>query len=124
MNRENRLEWAAVAISAAMILAITGYLLLEGTRADEPADPQVTLRISEARASGTSWLVPAEVVNTGGVATVALVVEATAIVDGEMETSEVTLDYVAGGSVVELEFAFSGPPDEPPEARVVGYQLP
>jgi uncharacterized protein (TIGR02588 family) len=123
VKRENTLETAAVLISALLVAAMASYLTIAGVGADAPPDPHARI-VGEARQGAMGWIVRAEIGNRGDTAAVAIQLEATADVDGEEEVSAFDVDYLPGGSTVEVEFAFTGPPDGEVELRLLGYRLP
>ncbi len=122
--RQNVLEWAALAISAVAIGLVAVLLVVEGLGSTSAADPGLTLRAEEGRAVALGWSVPGTMSNTGNDPAEAVVVEATAIVDGVEETSEIEVMYLPGGSSVDVEFGFSGRPEGEISARLVGYRVP
>ncbi len=122
--RQNVLEWAALAVSAVAIGLVAVLLVVEGLGAMSAADPTLTLRPEEGRAVALGWSVPGTMSNTGRDAAEAVVVEASATVDGVEETSEVEVMFLPGGSSVDVEFGFSGQPEGVIEARLVGYRVP
>lgn len=123
--RRNWLEWFVLALSMGAILAVATVLLLDGVGgASDPPDPRVELRMEEARESEVGWILPATVTNQGDQAAEAITLEATAIVDGEEETSEVSIDFLPADSEVDVEIGFSGPPESEVQVRLVGQRLP
>lgn len=122
--RQNVLEWAALAISAVAIGLVAVLLVVEGLGTMSAADPALTLRPEEGRAVALGWSVPGTMSNTGRDAAEAVVIEASAIVDGVEETSEIEVMFLPGGSSVDVEFGFSGQPEGEISARLVGYRVP
>lgn len=123
--RRNWLEWFVLALSMGAILAVATVLLLDGVGgASDPPDPRVELRMEEARESEVGWILPATVTNQGDQAAEAITLEATAMVDGEEETSEVSIDFLPADSEVDVEIGFSGPPESEVQVRLVGQRLP
>lgn len=119
------LEWAVLAISALVIVLVAGFLVFEGlTAGDDPPDPAVTVHSDQGRAGAHGWIVPATVLNRGHEAAEAVVLEATATVGGETETSEIDIDFLPAGTAVDVAFAFSDRPEGGVEVRVVGFRLP
>jgi uncharacterized protein (TIGR02588 family) len=119
------LEWAILAASALVIVLVGGFLAIDGlTGGDDPPDPVVTVQLDQGRAGAHGWIVPATVLNRGHEAAEAVVLEATATVAGATETSEIDVDFLPSGTVVEVAFAFSGQPEAGVEIRLVGFRLP
>lgn len=123
--RRNILEWLALAVSGVAIALVAGYLIIDGLTGSSAApQPIVTLRESDGRETELGWSVPATLTNTGGEAAEAVVVEASAQVAGEEETSEYQVDFLPSRSEVEIEFGFSGRPDGPIDVRLIGFRRP
>lgn len=122
--KRNIVEWAVLAVSVLAIVVLVAVLLAEGLDGTRPADPQVTLRRSEARVASSGWIVPADIYNNGDAAAEAVVLEASATVDGELETSEIVVAFLPPATTVQVAFAFSGEPDGEIALRLVGYLEP
>ncbi len=123
--RRNWVEWLALAISVAAILGVVGFLVVDGiTDADRPPQSRVELQPDKAYGTSTGWIVPATVTNDGDVPAVALVLRATASIEGSEEESEVTIDYLPPGTDVEVSFGFSAEPDGEVTVTTVGFRLP
>ena len=124
MNR-NWLEWLILLVSTGLVLALVGYLLVSGLSSRGPAAIRTEVISSEAVDNPDGgWLAPLIVRNEGGTAAGAIVVEATAMVDGTEEASQLTVDLLAADSEVELVLGFSGRPTGEVEVRVVGFETP
>ena len=125
MRSRAPLEWVMLAISALAIVLLAGFLAFDGlTAGEDPPDPAVTVHLDRGRAGAHGWIVPATVVNRGHEAAEAVVIEATASVAGETETSAIDLDFLPSRTEVEVAFAFSGRPENGLEVRVLGFRLP
>jgi uncharacterized protein (TIGR02588 family) len=123
--KRNWLEWAILAISVAVLVALVGYLLVAGLSNGGPAMIRAEVAAAEAAdGPGGGWLVPLTVRNEGGTAAVSIVVEGTANVAGTEESSELAIDLLAADSEVELVLGFSGKPDGEVQVRVVGFETP
>jgi uncharacterized protein (TIGR02588 family) len=123
--KRNWLEWAILAISVAVVVALVGYLLVAGLSNGGPAMIRAEVAAAEAAdGPGGGWLVPLTVRNEGGAAAVSIVVEGTANVAGTEESSELAIDLLAADSEVELVLGFSGKPDGEVQVRVVGFETP
>lgn len=123
--KRNWLEWAILAISVAVVVALVGYLLVSGLSNRGPAMIRAEVSAAEA-ADGPDggWLVPLIVRNEGGTAAVSIVVEGTATVAGTQESSELTIDLLAADSAVEVVLGYSDEPDGEVQVRVVGFETP
>ena len=121
----NWLEWLILLVSIGLVLGLVGYLLVSGLTSHGPAE--IRTEVNDAKAADSTdggWLVPLTVRNEGGMAAAAIVVEATATVDGTEEASQLTVDLLAADSEVELVIGFSGRPEGEVEVRVVGFETP
>ena len=71
---KNRLEWVVFAVSAVLIAAVLGTLVrFEASRPDTP--PELSVRVTGARASGDGYAVTVEVENRGGEAATGVGIE-------------------------------------------------
>ncbi len=123
--RRNWVEWVALVISAAAILGIVGFLVVDGlTDADRPPEPRVELQPDAAYETTTGWIVPATVTNDGDRPAEELVLRATATVEGTEEESELTIDYLPPGTDVEVSFGLSAEPDGEVTVTTVAFRLP
>lgn len=124
MNR-NWLEWLILLLSSGLVLGVVGYLLVSGLTSRGPAAIRTEVMIAEAGESPDGgWLVPLTVRNEGDTAAGAIIVEATATVDGAEEASQLTVDLLAADSEVELVLGFSSRPEGEVKVRVVGFETP
>jgi uncharacterized protein (TIGR02588 family) len=123
--RNNWLEWLVLAFSVTVLVGVVGFLVIDGI-VDEgrPPDPVVTLHHAQAHVGGQGWYLPATVTNRGDSAAEAVLLRASAVVGGDEEESEVTIDYLPSGTDVEVTFAFSAEPDGEVTARPIGFRLP
>ena len=122
--KRNIVEWGVLAASVSGIVLLVGVLVVDGLSPQGPPDPQLELRMAEARATTLGWIVPGTVTNAGDEAAEAVVIEATATVDGSEETTEIEIQFLPGGTSVEVAFAFSAEPSGGLEARLVSFRLP
>jgi uncharacterized protein (TIGR02588 family) len=123
--RRNILEWLALAVSAIAIALVAGYLVIDGLTGSSVApQPTITVHESEGQETELGWSVPATLSNTGDEAAEAVVVEATAQVAGEEESSEYQVDFLPSRSEVEIVFGFSGRPEGAIDVRLVGFRRP
>ncbi|MDQ3691767.1 MAG: hypothetical protein M3406_17380 [Chloroflexota bacterium] len=123
--RQNWLEWVVLGVSVAAVVGLVGFLLVDGiTDQGRPPEPRVELMAEAAYEVPGAWIIPATVLNDGDEAAEALALRATATVDGAEEESEVSVDYLAPGTSVDVSFGFSGPPEDEVTVQVVGFRLP
>ena len=106
MTKRNVVEWTVLVVSVAAIGVLVAALVLTGLNENRPADPRVELKLDEARTGQLGWVLPATVRNEGDVTAEAVVIEATATVDGEEESSEIEVAFLPAGSEEEVAFAF------------------
>jgi len=123
--RQNWLEWVVLAMSAAAVVGLVGFLLVDGiTDQGRPPVPVVELMADAAYDIPGAWILPATVSNDGDEAAEELVLRATATVEGIEEDSEVTIDYLPPGTDVEISFGLSAEPDDEVTVTTVGFRLP
>lgn len=122
--KRNVVEWAVLAMSVLGITALVALLVIEGLSEQRPANPQVELRPTEARTGTLGWILPATVTNEGDIAAKAVILEAEATIDGELEASELEVPFLPGRSSVDLSFAFSAQPSDEVKVRLVGFREP
>ncbi len=122
--KRNLVEWAALLISVAGIAVLVSVLVVAALTETQPADPRIELHMAEARSGQLGWIVPATLFNEGDEAVEAVILEASATVGGEMEVSEMEVDFLPAGTSVEVAFAFSQQPDGAIDVRLVAYRLP
>lgn len=123
--RQNWLEWVVLGVSALGLVGLVGFLIVDGITNDARApQPRVALHIEAAYQAPSGWIVPATVTNDGDVAAEALVLRATATVDGAEEESEITIDFLPPGTAVEISFGLSAEPDGEVTVQTIGFRLP
>ena len=122
--KRNPIEWAVLGTSVLAIAVLVGVLVLEGLTGNGPANPTVELQPDEGYQGGIGWIIPATVHNVGDEPAEAVVIEATATIDGEPEASEVEVPFVPAGSMVDVAFAFSERPEGEVTLRLVSFQVP
>lgn len=119
------LEWVLATLSAAVVLFMLGFLLVEGL-SNTARTPVMSVVTAQPEAVGTGFEVPFQVRNEGEATAASVVVEAV-IAAGEAseQRSEVTLDYVPAQSTTKGGFVFTDDPrGKPLQVRVLGYQDP
>jgi len=120
--RRNLLEWAVLAGSVLALVAVVGVLVVAwATDRGDTAIVEVRAALDEVVETESGWIVPIVVRNVGGGPAAALMIEASASVDGEEETRVLTLDLLPAGAESRLLAAFSREPDGPVRARVIGW---
>jgi uncharacterized protein (TIGR02588 family) len=123
--RQNWLEWVALAVSVVAIIAVVGFLVVDGIRDEgRPPMPVAEVHLDEAYQTESGWLVPATIHNDGDTAAEAVQLVATASIGGEEADAEVTLDYLPSGSEAEVMFGFPDRPDGDVAVTVRGLRLP
>jgi uncharacterized protein (TIGR02588 family) len=123
--RSNWLEWTVLGLSVAAIAAVAGFLVVNGITTDvSPPDPVVEVHVDRARTAAMGWIVPLTVSNRGQQAAEAVVIEGIAVIGGKEEIRQVEIDFLPSETEVEVEVAFSAPPDGEVLVRLVGYRLP
>jgi uncharacterized protein (TIGR02588 family) len=122
--KRNAVEWAVLGISILAIVALVAVLVAQGLITARPPDPQVTLHEDEARQASTGWIIPADVYNAGDEAAEAVGLEASAMVAGAEETSEIEVNFLPAGTTVQIAFAFSEEPEGQVDVRLVGFRAP
>ena len=122
--RQNWLEWAVLVVSAAVIVALVGYLAITAGSTSSPPAISVLGHLDEATSTDAGWELPVTVRNEGGEAAALVAIEGTATVAGEVETSELEIDLLGPGTEAELVLVFSEAPDGEVHLRLVGYRLP
>jgi len=107
------------------VLGILGFLGYEAVAGDTTA-PDPLIRVTDVQSVGGGYLAQLEVRNRGGDTAAGLTIEGTLTRGGrEVETSDVTLDYLPGGSVREAGLFFTQNPRQGQlELRALGFQEP
>jgi uncharacterized protein (TIGR02588 family) len=122
VDPRNWVEWVIVALSAAAVAGVIGFLVLDVAMDSEgPPAPVVRLHPERAYEIPNGWMLPATAVNKGDRSAQALLLVASATVDGETEEAEVTVDYLPGGSQAQVTFGFSAEPEGEIDVRVSGF---
>lgn len=123
--RQNWVEWVALAVSVLAVVGVVGFLIVDGIRDEgQPPTPIVELHRADAYATDHGWIVPATITNQGDTAAEALVLRSTAVVGGEPEEGEITVDYLPAGTSVEVSLGFSAEPSGEVTVQVIGFRLP
>jgi uncharacterized protein (TIGR02588 family) len=123
--RKNWVEWVALGISVLAIVAVVGFLAVDGlTNRGTRAMPSAELDPGGGYATDLGWVVPASVRNDGDAPAERVVLEASARVDGERQTSTFEIDFLPAASEVEVYFGFDAEPEGEVEVRVVAFGVP
>jgi uncharacterized protein (TIGR02588 family) len=125
VTRQNWAEWAVLTVSVIAVTGIIAVLLIDGlVNEARPPQPLVEIHVDDAYETATGWIVPTTVINEGDEVAEELILRASAIVGGEQQESEVTLDYLPAGTRVEVSFGFSAQPDGEVTVQTIGFRLP
>ena len=120
-------EWVTLAISSAILLAVVGALVYQQlSGGDEPAVIEATPRLEAVRVAGGAYYLPVEIVNRGGVtAQDVLVIVSVGAGQAERESSELLIDFLAGGATAKGTAVFrQDPRQQPLEVDVASYLEP
>jgi uncharacterized protein (TIGR02588 family) len=118
-------EWVVAALGLFVVLCTLGLLTYEVIAGDtSPPDPLI--RVTGVHKVRGGYLAQVEAFNRGGDTAAGLTVEGTLKQNSQdIETSEVTLDYLPGQSLREAGLFFSEDPRRYRlELRALGYQEP
>jgi uncharacterized protein (TIGR02588 family) len=118
-------EWMTAAAGLVIVLAVLAFLLIEAVRGSE-SPPQIRINVLGVEAQEGYYLVRLQVSNKGGSTVAQLVVEGTVTLQkGEIQRSQVTLDYVPARSKRGAGLFFTSDPIKARlEVRAIGYQDP
>ena len=87
-------EWIVAISSAALVLALLGYLIYDGTRSPR-TPPDLTIEVDSIQKAGPGYLVLFRARNGGRTTAAEVVVEGELETEsGKVERSETTIDYV------------------------------
>jgi uncharacterized protein (TIGR02588 family) len=90
-------EWIVAISSAALVLAVLGYLIYDGVRSPK-TPPDVTIEVDSIQKAGPGYLVLFRARNGGRSTAAEVLVEGELETgSGKVETSETTIDYVPAG---------------------------
>ena len=103
-------EWIVALFSAAMVLALLGFLVYQGV-ASPRTPPDVTIVVDSIQKAGQGYLVLFRARNGGRTTAAEVLVEGELEVDtGKVERSETTIDYVPARGEQEGGLYFRGDP--------------
>ncbi len=107
-------EWTTLAMSVLIIAGMVGgvtWLYFRG--AEEPPTVVVETHLDEMREDDSGFYVPVTVINNGDSTVADAMVQGELDTgEGEPETAEITITYLAGGETVEGTFIFRSDPAE------------
>lgn len=122
-NRRTRAEWVTFGVAVAVLSGVAGLVVAEVPGGDGAAAPVARVRSVTEREG--SFFVAVDVENRGGRTAESVQVVASLSVGGDEEESDQTIDFLAGGEIEEVEFAFDEDPAEGElTVRVGGYLHP
>ena len=118
-------EWIVALFSAAMVLALLGFLVYEGV-ASPRTPPDVTIEVDSIQKAGPGYLVLFRARNRGRTTAAEVLVEGELEVDsGRVERAETTIDYVPAGGEQRGGLYFSRDPQRSRlRIRAHGYRDP
>ncbi len=115
------LEWVVFAVSAVLIVAVVGFLVVDGMR-DAGRPPDIRISLGKGQKSAHGFLVPVSVTNLGDKTAQAVELEIRCQSGEDEQSATLTYDFLASGEVRAGWAGFSGEPVERLSARVVGYR--
>jgi uncharacterized protein (TIGR02588 family) len=123
-NKESRWEWVVAGIGAALVLATLGYLVVDSFLGTTPPDIAVT--VTNVQTSGNRYLVQFEASNNGGEGAASVMIQGTLTdANGETETANASINYIAAGSRQWGGLYFSEDPSANElKVMAVGYEKP
>lgn len=104
-------ERITLAVSAMVVLSILGlvtYLYFQGD--EKPVSVVATARVDEIRHESEVYYVPVDVKNEGDRTVEEVTIQGELVTDGQIETAEFTLTYLAGGEHATGTFIYSEDP--------------
>ena len=119
-------EWITLGVSSAILLSVVGFLVYHQLSAGDVAPViEVQPRLEAVRAVGGAYYLPLEVVNGGGATAQDVRVLVSIGSGGERETSELLIDFLAGGATAKGVVIFRQDPRQRPlEVDVLSYLEP
>lgn len=119
-------EWTTLAISAAMVVSMLGLVTYLYVRGDsQPAIVTASAQLDKLRQDDSAYYVPVQVTNEGDRTVEDVTIEGELAVDGQVETAEITVTFLAGGERVTGAFVFSQDPSQGElTVRPISYKDP
>jgi uncharacterized protein (TIGR02588 family) len=116
-------EWVTFSIALVILLGVIGAIVVHVPGSKEPASPRAAIGAVVERDG--RFVVPVEIENTGEETAESVQVSATFTMDGDEQTADQVVDFLAGGEVAEVEFLFGeDPADGELEVEVTGFSVP
>jgi uncharacterized protein (TIGR02588 family) len=116
-------EWTTFVVSSAVLALVVVLIVVQAMAATDPAAPSA--RIGSVVPLGDRSGVHVTVRNDGDETAANVQVSAELVVDGETETGDLSVDFLAGGDEQELVFVFDGQPgDGELTVEVTGFEDP
>lgn len=124
-GRKNKLEWAVFGVSAAILVALVGFLIYDALRARSDA-PAISVTTGAVIVRGQHFAVPVVVTNRGDQTAEGLRVEIALVREGQdVEVAEVTFAFVPRASWREAWALFRNDPRQfQIETRGIGFEKP
>lgn len=124
-GRKNRLEWTVFGVSAAILVALVGFLIYDAMRGGSDV-PEISVTTGAVIPRGEHFAVPVVVTNRGGQTAEGLRVEIALVRDGQdVEVAEVTFAFVPRASHREAWALFRNDPQQfKIVARGIGFEKP
>jgi uncharacterized protein (TIGR02588 family) len=118
-------EWIVAIASAALVLALLGFLIYEGVQSPR-TPPDITIEVDSIQKVGPGYLVLFRARNGGHTTAAEVLVEGELEGDsGQVERSETTIDYVPASGEQRAGLYFRGDPQRSRlRLRVHGYRDP
>jgi uncharacterized protein (TIGR02588 family) len=117
------LELALGVIGAVILVVLAGYILISAFTGTGSGYPDIRIVQSAPQPLQHGWLLPFQAINTGTAPATQLTIRAhVELGDGQSETSEVVIDYLAPRSSQRGGFFFTAEPREGAvEVRALGF---
>ena len=124
-GRKNALEWTVFGISAAILVAVTAFLIIDAVRGSTD-EPDIEITTGSVTSRGGHYVVPVMVTNRGDQTAEGLRVEiALRKGDEDVEVAEVTFAFVPRASHREAWALFRNDPRGfTLQARAIGFEKP
>lgn len=119
------LEWAFATVGVIIVVGVLAFNIVQALN-DRETPPDIQVNAAEAIRTTRGYVLPIEAVNVGGESAAALMIAGQLRTpEGDVETSEVTFDYVAPHSSKKGGLFFEHDPKAYElKLRVLGYQEP
>lgn len=122
--RAKLIEWILAAVSAAVVLALLGFLVMEAVT-KTGSQPDIGLTLVEVRELNGRFFADVDVENSGHAAAADLVISAIAGPPGQALAAHAILDYAPPESTASITLGFARPVSAGSiELTVSGYREP